>query len=81
MKLPLIFHLWRKKPPVKLSKSEIEILMRENEEARKGAIDPFSIDLGANPITNVFGTRNARAGNQGGVSIIGTPLSEENVED
>ena len=75
MKLSLKF--WRKRNNSRheLSVAQLELLRREDAEARRGAISPFSLNVGTDPSTKALGVGYTTSGP---TPIIGTPLSEAN---
>gem|GEM_PF-4080096 len=52
----------------------MELLRREDYEASKGAISPFGLSNGIDPLTKALGTGYTTSGP---TAIIGTPLSQE----
>lgn len=52
MKLSLNFWRKRNKSKVALSKAQVELLLREDNEARKGAIGPFDLSGSMDSATN-----------------------------
>ena len=72
MKLSLKF--WRKRNNSRheLSVAQLELLRREDAEARRGAISPFSLNVGTDPSTKALGVGYTTSGP---TPIIGTPLS------
>ena len=75
MKLSLKFWRKRNNSTHELSVAQLELLRREDAEARRGAISPFSLNVGTDPSTKALGVGYTTSGP---TPIIGTPLSEEN---
>ncbi len=74
MKLSLNFWRNRNNSRLELSEAQVEHLRREDNEARKGAINPFGLSGGVDPLTKALGTGYTTSGP---TAIIGTPLSQE----
>lgn len=74
MKISLNF--WRKRniSRLELSGAQVELLRREDYEARKGAISPFGLSGGTNLSTKAMVAGHTTSGPG---AIIGTPLSQE----
>lgn len=74
--MKLSFNFWRKRKSSRgeLSEAQAALLLQEDYEARKGAMSPFSMNSGTDPLTKALGTGYTTSGP---TAIIGTPLTEE----